>query len=309
MKRLLTLCVALLVAVGIMGQAALAKDLVFGISMPTMTHPIRQAEVAMAEEWQKSHPNVKFVVTDGRLDASKQISDIEDMIARKVDAILVAANQSPTLVPVLQKAKKAGIPVIAFDRRLTDASLNAAYVGADDVMAGRLCAQFIAKKLNGKGEVVILEGVQGSAVTIARQDGFTAEMKKYPGLKIVSDQPANFQRVQAVSVMENVLQAHPKIDAIFSHNDEMALGAVQVLKAAGKKGVIIAGLDGQKEAIKAIMDGWMHFTAKKQIEFPTAAEVAFKVVSGEKVKPEYILPTIAIDESNAQKYYDPNATF
>ncbi|MEW6226546.1 MAG: substrate-binding domain-containing protein [Bacillota bacterium] len=292
-----------------MGEVILAKDLLFGISMPTMTHPIRRAEIAMAEEWRKNHPNVKFVVTDGRLDASKQISDIEDLIARKVDVILVAAHQSPTLIPVLKKAKKAGIPVVAFDRRLTDTDLFVTYVGSDDREFGRLCAQFIAKKLEGKGNVVILEGVQGGAVTIARQEGFMEEIKKYPGIKIVSDQVANFQRVQAVSVMENVLQAHPDIDAIFSHNDEMALGALQVLKAAGKKGVIIAGVDGQKEAIKAIIDGEMHFTAKKVLEFPTAAEVALKIINGEKVKPEYILPTVAIDATNAKEQYDPDSIF
>ena len=191
------------------------KKYVIGVSQPTMTHPIRKAGNEIIDQWMKEHENVEVIVSDGQLKSDKQIADIEDMIAKKVDAILVAANQSPTLVPVLQQAKDAGIPVVAFDRELTDKSVEICEVINDDVTAGKTCVELLTEGMGEEGEIVILEGVSGSAVTVNRQKGFMEDIAKYPNIKIVADQNANFQRVQAVDIFENIMQANPNIKGVF----------------------------------------------------------------------------------------------
>lgn len=285
------------------------KKYVFGVSQPTMTHPIRKAGNILIEEWQAEHPNVEVIVSDGQLKADKQIADIEDMIAKKVDAILVAAHQSPTLVPVLQQAKDAGIPVIAFDRTLTDPSVQVSEVINDDVTAGKTCVELLVEGMGETGDIVILEGVSGSAVTVARQEGFMEDIKKYPGIQIVSDQNANFQRVQAVDIFENILQANPDIKGVFCHNDEMALGVVKVLKDAGIEGVTVVGIDGQKDALESIMEGGLYGTVRKIVELDYALDVALDYLETGTCESSILLESLKIDSSNVKDVYDPDAVF
>lgn len=285
------------------------KKYVIGVSQPTMTHPIRKAGNMVIEEWLKDHPNVEVVVSDGQLKADKQIADIEDMIAKKVDAILVAAHQSPTLVPVLQQAKDAGIPVIAFDRTLTDPSVQVCEVINDDVTAGKTCVELLVEGMGETGDIVIIEGVSGSAVTVARQEGFLEDIKKYPGIKIVSDQTANFQRVQAVDIFENVLQANPDIKGVFCHNDEMALGVVKVLKDAGIEGITVVGIDGQKDALEAIMEGDLYGTVRKIVELDYALDAAIDYLETGSCEDSILLESLKIDASNVEEIYNPDAVF
>lgn len=285
------------------------KKYVFGVSQPTMTHPIRKAGNIVIEEWMEKHPNVEVIVSDGQLKADKQIADIEDMIAKKVDAILVAANQSPTLVPVLQQAKDAGIPVVAFDRILTDTSVQVCEVINDDVTAGKTCVELLTEGMGETGDIVVIEGVSGSAVTVARQEGFLEEMKKHPGINIVSDQTANFQRVQAVDVFENILQANPGIKGVFCHNDEMALGVVKVLKDAGIEGVTVVGIDGQKDALESIMEGDLYGTVRKIVELDYALDAALEYLETGKCESSILLESLKIDASNVKEVYNPDAVF
>lgn len=290
-------------------ETASDKHYVIGVSQPTMTHPIRKAGNVLIDEWKENHPNVEIIVSDGQLKADKQIADIEDMIAKKVDAILVAAHQSPTLVPVLEQAKEAGIPVIAFDRVLTDKSVQVCEIINDDVTAGKTCADLIVEGMGEEGEIVILEGVSGSAVTVNRQEGFMEEIKNYPNIKIVADQTANFQRVQAVDLFENMLQANPNIKGVFCHNDEMALGAAKVLKDAGIKGVTVVGIDGQKDALEAIIAGDMYGTVRKIVEMEYALDEAYKYLETGSCEESILLESLKIDSSNVNEVYDPDAVF
>lgn len=305
---LLTILSGLLV-VSLSGIGFAEEKMVWGISMPTMTHPIREAQVAGINDWLEDHPNIEIIVTDGRLDSQKQVSDIEDLIVRGVDMLFVAANQSPTLTNVLRKANDQGIPVVAFDRTLSKPEQGITFVGSDDVLFGESCANYLVDQLDGKGKVVIIQGVPGAAVAQKRQDGFMSVIEKYPDIEVVSDQVGNFQRVQAVTIMENVLQAHPDIDAVYCHNDEMALGVVGVLERNNIDDVVVIGIDGQKDAIKSIMDGGMSYTVKKLVEFPKAADLAWDYLQGKEIEDEYILPTLGISIENAEEEYDPDAIF
>lgn len=292
-----------------LGENAEEKHYVIGVSQPTMTHPIRKAGNEIIDEWMKQHPNVEVIVSDGQLKADKQIADIEDMIAKDVDAILVAAHQSPTLVPVLQQAKDAGIPVVAFDRELTDKSVQVCEVINDDIAAGKTAVELLVEGMGEEGEIAILEGVSGSAVTVNRQKGFMEEIQKYPNIKIVADQNANFQRVQAVDLFENVLQANPDIKGVFCHNDEMALGVTKVLKDAGIKGVTVVGIDGQKDALESIMAGDMCGTVRKIVELEYALDEALSYLETGTCEESIMLESMKIDSTNVEEIYNPDAVF
>ncbi len=290
-------------------EAAEEKHYLIGISQPFMGHPIRQAGTVLINAWLEDHPNVEVMVTDGQLNAQKQIADIEDMITKQVDIILVAAHQSPTLIGVLREAQEAGIPIIAFDRTLTDPSVQVGMVVNDDYQAGISAAQILGEGLNGEGKIVILEGPAGNTVVTLRQDGFLKGLEAYPGIEIVDDQVANFQRVQAVDVFENMIQANPDITGVYCHNDEMALGCVKVLNDAGIEGVKVVGLDGQKDALESIIAGDLYGTVRKVVEFPAALDMALEYLETGEVTPMQYLDPIPITKENAEEYYDPDAVF
>ena len=312
MKRKLCLVAVVLVMCATLFAGGTQEDdgkILIGVSMPTMTHPIRKASVDIIDEWLESHPNVEVVVTDGQLNANKQIADIEDLIARHADVILVAAHQSPTLVSVLQQAKDAGIAIIAFDRTLTDPSVQISQVINDDYLAGKTGAELIVEGMGETGKVAIIEGTPGAANTVDRQTGFMDEISKYPGIEIVADLPANFQRVQAVDIFENMLQANPDITGVYCHNDEMALGVCKVLKDAGISGVIVVGCDGQKDALESIMAGELYGTVRKIIEVEYALDIAMDYLETGECEDNMMLESAKINKDTVSEFYDPDAVF
>lgn len=287
------------------------KHYVIGISQPFMGHPIRQAATVLIDKWLVDHPNVEVIVTDGQLNAAKQIADIEDLMSKKVDILLVAAHQSPTLVGVLREVHEAGIPIIAFDRMLTDTSVQIGQVVNDDYEAGKSDAKMLGDALNGEGKIAILEGPAGNTVSALRQGGFMDELAaNYPNIEVVSDQVANFQRVQAVDIFENILEANPDIKGVFCHNDEMALGVVKVLKDSGKMAdVKVVGIDGQKDALESIMAGDLYATTRKIVEFPYALDMALDYLDNGVIPGNVYLESVPITKDNVADYYDPNAVF
>lgn len=280
-----------------------------GISQPFMGHPIRKAGTVLIDAWAAEHPDCEIIVTDGQLNANKQINDIEDLIAQEVDVILVAAHQSPTLVSVLQKAHDAGIAIIAFDRILTDKSVQVSEVINDDVYAGRASAELIVEGMGETGKVICLEGVQGNTITDMRQSGFEEEISKYPGIEIIEDQPANFQRVQAVDLFENLLQANPDVTGVYCHNDEMALGVCKVLKDHGRTDVTVVGIDGQKDALETIIAGDYYGSVRKVVEFPASLDVAYEYLTTGKCDEQVILNGMKVNSNNVNDVYDPDAVF
>ena len=179
----------------------------------------------------------------------------------------------------------------------------------DDITAGKTGVELLVEGMGEEGEIAILEGVSGSAVTVNRQKGFMEEIEKYPNIKIVADQNANFQRVQAVDLFENVLQANPNIKGVFCHNDEMALGVVKVLKDAGIEGVTVVGIDGQKDALEAILAGDMHGTVRKIVELEYALDEALSYLDTGSCKESIMLESMKIDSTNVEEVYDPDAVF
>lgn len=277
------------------------KEMKIGLAMPNSSHPYRRAIIAQAQAEAKKYPNVKLIITDGQKDSLKQIAGVEDMIAQKVDLVMMSPNQTEALTPAVDALKKAGIPLVVFDRKVATQDYTS-FLGADNSEMGETAGKFIAERLKGKGVVIQLEGTQGASATIERKAGFERVMKDSKDIKVVS-QSADYNRDAALKVMENLLQSNKQIDAVFAHNDEMALGALQALKAANRlKGTIIVGMDGQKEALDAIKAGEMTGTVQYPTTFPDTFDVAMKILKGEKVEKNIKLMAPLIQKDNVDKF-------
>jgi ribose transport system substrate-binding protein len=232
---------------------------------------------------------------DREVDAERQLQIVENLIQRRVAALLLVPSGSREIVPAVVKANAANIPVVVVDTRVDAAALGAqggrvaTFVGSDNVDGGRLAGRFLAERLGGRGRVAVLEGVPGHESGDARLRGFREALAAAPGVSVVASQPADMERDRAFTVMQNVLQAHPDVQAVFAANDVMALGAVEAIAAAGRAGsVTVVGFDAQDDARAAIRAGRMHATVA---QFPAemgrrAVESAFRLLRGEVVAAE-----------------------
>ena len=227
------------------------------------------------------------------VDVERQMQIIENLIERKVNALCITPSGSREIVPVIVKANKAKIPVIIVDTRADEKALAAAggkvetFIGSDNYDGGKIAGAFLAEKLGGKGNVAVLEGIPGHETGDSRLRGFREAIAKSPGIKIVASQPANWERDQGFNVFQNILQANPNINGLFTCSDLMALGAMEAIAAAGKTGkIVVVGFDALPEARAAIQKGTMAATVA---QFPmrmgaTAVENAAKLLRGEKIE-------------------------
>ena len=251
-----------------------------------------------------------LVYTDAAGSAAKQVADVNSMIAQKVDIIFLAPREEKPLIPAIMAAKKANIPVILLDRRV-DASLAKAgedyvtFIGSDFVEEGKRTAEFLLKAMPGGGEIIQLEGTTGSSPANDRKSGFDTAIKANPAFKIVASQTGDFNRDKGRQVAEALLQAHPKAKVIYAHNDEMAIGAISAVVAAGKqpgKDVMILSIDGGKEAVQAVVDGKIAAVVECNPRFgPKAFETMTRLAKGEKIEPWVRNIDGFYDASNAAK--------
>lgn len=259
------------------------KQLTIGLALSTLNNPFF---VDMKDGAQAAADKIgaKLVVMDAQDDASKQVSQVEDLIQQKVDVILLNPTDSDGLVTAVKDANKANIPVITLDRSVNGGTV-VSHIASDNVAGGKMAADFIVEQLKGKGKVVELEGIAGTSAARDRGQGFHEVMDKQTDIKVVAKQPADFDRSKGMSVMENILQSQPEINAVFAHNDEMALGALQAIEAA-KKQILVVGFDGNDDAVKAVNDGKMAATVAQQPKLigELGVQVAEKVKKGEKVE-------------------------
>ena len=228
------------------------------------------------------------------VDVEKQMQIVENLIQTGVKVLLITPSGSREIVPVLAKANAAGIPVVVVDTRIDAAAAAAAsvrtasFIGSDNYEGGRAAGTELARVTSGKAKVAILEGIPGHETGDSRMRGFKDATRDSPGIKVVASQTANWERDQGFTVFQNMLQAHPEIDAVFACNDMMALGAIEAIAAAGKTGKIrVLGFDAVDDARKAIEAGTM---VASVAQFPSdmgrlAVETAAKLIKGEAVEP------------------------
>jgi ribose transport system substrate-binding protein len=210
-----------------------------------------------AEEAARANPDVRLAVLapEREVNIDQQVSILEDQITKHVAALAVAPAGVSEILPVLDKAKAANIPVIIMDTDINWPS-KVSYVGADNRHAGHLAGEYIVKLLDGKGQVAVIRGIVGIATHEDRLAGFKEAIAAAPGIECIAVQPANSERALGMSVMENLLTTHPALRAVFATNDQMALGGVEAIAARKLTGkVAVVGVDATGEALHAIESG------------------------------------------------------
>ena len=264
-----------------------------GFSISTLNNPffvsVKDGVEAKAKEL---GVNVKIV--DAQNDPAKQANDVADLLQQGVTVLLVNPVDSAAISTSVEAANKANIPVIALDRSADKGTL-ASLVASDNVKGGEMAAEYIINKLGEGVKVAELEGIPGASATRERGEGFhkVADQK----LNVVAKQSADFDRTKGLTVAENMLQANPDIQAIFAHNDEMALGAIEASKSAGKQ-IFIVGFDGTDDGIKAVENGTMAATIAQQPELmgQQGVEAAVKLAKGEKIEAKIAVPLKLVEK-------------
>ena len=280
------------------------KPLNIAVIVKAVTSDYWKTVGAGVEAAMKTDPSItaSFLGPNEETDIEGQIRIIESQIASKVDAIAVAPSQADQVQPTLEKAVAAGIPVILIDTDITGFTNKAAFVGTDNKLGGQLGGEFIVKALTAGDEVAIIRGAAGDPVHNQREDG-AKEAMEAAGLTVVAVQPADSDRAKGQTVAENLLTANPNLKAIFATNDEMALGAANAAKAAGKT-LVIVGFDASPDALQAIADGTLsgsiaQFAAKiGELGTLTAAQVA----RGEAVEAFVNTGVEVVSKDNVDKF-------
>lgn len=290
-----------------------AKVFKIGFSNASVSNTWRVAMYDMMKQEAAKHPNVELLYTDANDNSAKQNSDVDDLLAKGIDELLIAPATEAALNPAIEKAYAKGIPVIVFDRRPTTDKYTT-FVVTDDVINGQMSAQKLVDQLTkkfgtAKGNVVIIQGFLGSGPQVDREKGIMDVLSKYPDIKVVAKQAADFQRAKGQSVMENILQANKNIDAVISESGESLAGAIDAMKAANRlNGMIIENIDGYNGILKAIKAGTVDSTTLFQASLGKEALLAgLKALNGEKLDKLTSLPNIQVTKDNVDKYVDMNA--
>ncbi|MFF3915163.1 substrate-binding domain-containing protein [Streptomyces sp. NPDC001852] len=269
-----------------------------GLSLSTLNNPffvqIRAGALAEAKKL-----GVDLTVTDAQNDASQQANQLQNFTSSGLGAIIVNPVDSDAAGNSVKASDKARIPVIAVDRGVNKADV-AALVASDNVAGGELAAKTIAEKLGGKGRIVILQGQAGTSAARERAQGFANGLRAYPGIQVVAQQPADFDRTKGLDVMSNLLQAHPDVQGVIAANDEMALGAIKALGSKAGKSVQVVGFDGTPDGLTAVKNGTLYASVAQQ---PTqlgriAVDNALKAVQGRKVEPTVKVPVKVVTKDN-----------
>ncbi len=253
-----------------------------GLIVSTLNNPffvtLKDGAEAKAEEL-----NLELIVLDSQNDPAKELANMEDLLTQDVSVILINPTDSDAVVNAIKMANQKGIPVLTLDRG-ANAGEIATHIASDNVAGGMMAGEYIAEMLGGSGKVVELEGIAGTSAARDRGAGFNKALEG-KDIEVVARQVADFDRTKGLSVMENILQAQPEIDAVFAHNDEMALGALKAVESSGRD-IMIVGFDATDDAVKAVEAGSLAATVAQQPDMigSLGVESALKVLMGESVE-------------------------
>jgi len=284
-----------------------SKPMVVGFSQVGAESDWRVAETkSIKEDAITRGVDLKFSDAQGKQE--NQIKAIRSFIAQGVTAIILAPKVETGWEPVLKEAKQAKIPVILVDRGVSvaDDSLYATLIASDFVAEGRMAAEWLAKKTGGKASIIELEGTPGAAPAIDRKKGFAEAIKAFPEMKIIAAQSGDFETGKGKEVMETLLQQHGKaVTAVYAHNDNMALGAIEAIKAAGKKpgtDIIVVSIDAVKAAFQAMVAGELNCTVEcNPLLGPMVFDAVENVLDGKPVPKKTVVKDQVFDQSTAKE--------
>ena len=272
-----------------------------GLSVSTLNNPffvsLRDGAQQAADD-----AGAELVISDAQNDTAQQQDDVQNFISQQVSAILVNPVDSDAVVPAVEAANDAGIPVIALDRKASGGDVVAT-IASDNVQGGRMAGEELIR-LVGSGNVAQLEGIPGTDPARDRGQGFQEAIDAQSSVKVVASQTADFDRSEGLTVTENIMQANSDIKGIFAQNDEMALGAVQALGDQAGDDVKIAGFDGGEDALNAIQDGTMNATIAQQPDKmgSLGVETAISVINGESVEENIPVEVNLVTQDNVSEF-------
>jgi ribose transport system substrate-binding protein len=277
-------------------HAAANPGTTIGLSISTLNNPffVSLRDGAQAEA---AAQGLQLITVDAQNDAAKQIASVEDLIQKRVPVILLNPTDSDAVANVVREANAAGVKVISLDRAVNGAEVSS-HIASDNVAGGRLAGEFLLQKIGNKGNVAELMGIPGSSAARERGEGFESALKEHPDVKLVSAQPADFDRAKGLSVMENILQGNHNIQGVFAQNDEMALGAEKALEETGLKNVAIVGFDATPDGVAAVKAGKLTGTVQQKPELigKLGVDAAKQLIEGKTVEKNIPVPVAVLSQ-------------
>lgn len=248
--------------------------------------------------------NIELIVNDAEGKPDKQASQLDSFVAQKVDAVIISPVDADALAPAVKSVVDAGIPVITCSADVTG-DMGQVWVGSENENGGEIEMQYVAEQIGGKGKIAILRGPLGAFAEQGRFRGYETVLANYPDIEVVFDQTANWQREEAMALVENLITAGTELDAIVCQNDGMALGALEAVKAAGKQGeIVVTGIDAIQDALDSVKAGALNATCFQDAigQGMGALEMAVKAANGESISRNNI-PFELVTQENADEYY------
>lgn len=275
------------------------KKYVIGLAMNTQTNPFF-VDVKDGVQKAADEHGIELYITDAQDDPTIQMKDVENLITKKPDAIIIDTCDSDAIVSSIEACNEAGIPVFTMDRESNGGEV-VSHIGYDAIKSGTMAGQYLVDTLGGKGKIVEIQGIMGTNVAQNRSQGFNDVMKANPDMEIVACQVADFDRAKGMSVMENILQANPEIDGLYAANDEMLLGALEAMEAAGRTDEIVKiGCDAIDDTLEAMKAGKVDATIAEPPFFLGKAilNTAYDYLEGKEVEPYVILENQLVTQEN-----------
>jgi ribose transport system substrate-binding protein len=297
------------------GKAGNGKKVKIAFSAPAADHGWIAAITTFAKQQADSYKDVEFIATEGAADAAAQVAQVESLIARKPDVLVILPTDGSALTQVAEEAMAKGIAVVNVDREFSSPSAFRTLIGGDNYGIGMQAGNYIADQLKCSGNVVEIQGIAGISVTTDRSKGFRDAIKRCNGkLKVVASQPADFDPVKGQNVMANILQAQKSIQAVYTHDDDMAQGVVAAINEANRaKGLFVTGAGGSKQAMDLIKAGGIYRATFLYNPVMSASAISIARIIGQEggftelrepeVPSKIILPATQVTKANVEKVY------
>jgi ribose transport system substrate-binding protein len=294
------------------------EKVVLGVAIPAATHGFTGGIVYWAnqakKDLEKQHKNLEVIVKTAA-NASEQANQLQDLVTvNRINSLVVFPFESAALTKPVAQVKSKGVYVTVVDRGLTDTSAQDAYVAGDNTAFGKVPAEYIAKALGGKGNVVALRGIP-TTIDNERMDAFTSVLKSHPDVKLLDAKHANWNRDDAFKVTQDFLTRFKQVDAIWAADDDMAVGVLRAIKQADRKDIkLVFGGAGAKGMVKTLMDGSDPLIQANVSYSPKFIYDAVKLTAearlkGEKLPATTIIPSVLITKQNAKDFYFPDSPF
>ncbi len=289
---------------GCSGKPTAKGQITIGVSYQDLSNQfVIRLQNAIRAEAKKL--NINLIELDGQGQSEKQIGQIENFVNRGVNAIILNPEDEYGSAPAVDIAVKHHVPIVVVNAVVSNLNEANAYVGSPDSVAGMMQAEYIAKLLKGEGNVVLIQGPYGHSAEVQRTKGIKMVLAKYPHIKIIAEQTANWDRAQAMNLMENWLSTGRTINAVISENDEMAMGALGAIEGSGiKRKIYVIGTDALPEALQDVADGKMVATVYQDADAQgsMAVKLAYDIIKGKKVQHLDYIPFQLVTKENVDKF-------